>query len=248
VEVYFDDLGWVPYDPTPIDADRAVELPWAPRVQDQEVDPRTDPTAAPLPAPVAPVPQQQPAPQDTPLPRTAPEQADSWAPVLRGVGLGLAVLALTAVPAGLRVLQRRRRVATGSPAALWDELAATALDLGRTTDPTRTPRQVADELATAAEPGGAHRQQRRQVPVSGVAGALARLARAEEAASYARPGSAPAVGPELRADLATARSGLLATAPRGVRLRALLWPPSLLAALRDALPRPRWGRRTALRG
>ena len=40
VEVYFDDLGWVPYDPTPIDTDRAVELPWAPRAPDQEVDPR----------------------------------------------------------------------------------------------------------------------------------------------------------------------------------------------------------------
>ena len=31
VEVYFDDLGWVPFDPTPIAVDRAVELPWAPR-------------------------------------------------------------------------------------------------------------------------------------------------------------------------------------------------------------------------
>jgi hypothetical protein len=249
VEVYFDDLGWVPYDPTPIDVDRAVELPWAPRVQDQEVDPRTDPTTAPLPAPVSPVPRDQPAPQDTPLTQTAPQATDSWAPVLRGVGLGLAVLALTAVPAGLRVLQRRRRLATGSPAALWDELAATALDLGRTVDPARTPRQVAEELVDAAEPGGgAHRQQRRRVPASGLAGAVGRLARAEEAASYARPGSAPAVGQELRADLATARHGLLAAAPRGVRLRALLWPPSLLAGLRAGLPRPRWGRRTPLRG
>src|SRR3712207_6550111 len=50
VEVYFDDLGWIPYDPTPIDTDRAVELPWAPRPQDLEVDPRTDPIPAPLPA------------------------------------------------------------------------------------------------------------------------------------------------------------------------------------------------------
>ncbi len=248
VEVYFDDLGWVPYDPTPIDTDRAVELPWAPRPQDLEVDPRTDPIPAPLPAPTPQGPQQQPVPQDVPLPQTAPEQAGSWAPVLRGAGVVLAVLALAGAPAGLRVLQRRRRLATGSPAALWDELAATALDLGRTADPARTPRQVAEQLTEAAEPGGgAHRQHRRQVPASGVAEAVTRLARAEEAASYARPGSVPAVGPELRADLATARRGLLAAAPRGARLRALLWPPSLLAGLRDALTRPRWGRRTALR-
>ncbi|MGR6963629.1 transglutaminase-like domain-containing protein [Geodermatophilus sp. URMC 61] len=249
VEVYFDDLGWIPYDPTPIDLDRAVELPWAPRPQDLEVDPRTDPTTAPLPAPTVPTPQNQPAPQDVPVPQAAPQQADSWVPTaLRTVGLVLAVLALAAVPAGLRVLQRRRRLATGSPAALWDELAATALDLGRTTDPARTPRQVAEALTEAAEPGGgAHRPGRRAVAGSGVAAAVTRLARAEEAASYARPGSVPAVGPELRADLATARRGLLAAAPRGARLRALLWPPSLLTGLRAALPRLRWGGWTALR-
>ncbi len=249
VEVYFDDLGWVPYDPTPIDTDRAVELPWAPRPQDLEVDPRTDPTPAPLPAPTVPTPQVQPSPQAAPQ-QAAPQQADSWVPAaLRTAGVVLAVLALVAVPAGLRVLQRRRRLATGGAAALWDELTATALDLGRTADPTRTPRQVAEALAEAAEPGGgAHRPGRRAVAGSGVAAAVARLARAEEAASYARPSSVPAVGPGLRADLATARRGLLAAAPRGARLRALLWPPSLRAGLRDALPRPRRGRRTALRG
>jgi TgpA N-terminal domain/Transglutaminase-like superfamily len=250
VEVYFDDLGWVPYDPTPIDTDRAVELPWAPRPQDLEVDPRTDPTPAPLPAPTVPTPQAQPTPQGAPVPQATPQQADSWVPAaLRTAGVVLAVLALAAVPAGLRVLQRRRRLATGSAAALWDELAATALDLGRTADPARTPRQVAEDLAEAAEPGGgAHRPGRRAVAGSGVAAAVARLARAEEAASYARPGSVPAVGPELRADLATARRGLLAAAPRGARLRALLWPPSLRAGLRGALPRLRWRGRTALRG
>jgi hypothetical protein len=249
VEVYFDDLGWIPYDPTPIDTDRAVELPWAPRAPDQEVDPRTDPTTAPLPAPAPQLPQERPVPQEAPAPQTAPQQAGSWVPALRTTGLVLAALALIAVPAGLRVLQRRRRLSTGSPAALWDELAATALDLGRSADPARTPRQVAEQLADAAAPGGGvHRQHRRQAPMSGVAGAVARLARAEEAASYARPGSAPAVGPELRADLATVRRGLLAAAPRAARLRALLWPPSLLAGLRTALPRPRWGGGTALRG
>jgi hypothetical protein len=108
---------------------------------------------------------------------------------------------------------------------------------------------VAEALAGAAEPGGgAHRPGRRAEAGSGVAAAVARLARAEEAASYARPGSVPAAGPELRADLATARRGLLGAAPRGARLRALLWPPSLVAGLRAALPRLRWGGRTALRG
>ncbi|RBY77143.1 transglutaminase domain-containing protein [Geodermatophilus sp. TF02-6] len=250
VEVYFDDIGWVPFDPTPIDADRAVDLPWAPRVQDQEVDPRTAPTAAPAPAPVAPAPQAEPAPQDAPLPQATPQGPDRLGPVLRAAAVVLVALALAAVPAGLRVLQRRRRLAAGSAAALWDELSATALDLGRAMDPARTPRQVAAQLAGAVGSrgtGGAHRH--RQAPAPALADAVARLARAEEAASYAR--SAPAVGPELRAALDTARRGLLAGAPRSARLRALLLPPSLFAGLRDAaarVPRPGAGRRTPARG
>ena len=32
VEVYFDGLGWVPFDPTPLGVDRSLDLPWSPRV------------------------------------------------------------------------------------------------------------------------------------------------------------------------------------------------------------------------
>ena len=60
---------------------------------------------------------------------------------------------------------------------------------------------------------------------------MQRLARAEEAASYG-PGGGEPVGPELLAALRTARHGLLATAPPRVRLRARLWPASLVAAVR----------------
>ncbi|MFW3170689.1 transglutaminaseTgpA domain-containing protein [Geodermatophilus sp. CPCC 206100] len=245
VEAYFDDVGWVPFDPTPIDVDRAVELPWAPRAPDQEVDPRTDTPATAVPGPVVPAPQLEPVPSGTPVPQAAPESAGWVRPVLLGAAGLLAVAALGAVPAGLRALQRRRRLATGSPAALWDELSATALDLGLEGDPARTPRQVAARLAEAAG-GGAHR-----AGSPGMTDAVAQLARAEEAASYARPGSAPAAGPELRAALATARRGLLAGASRSARVRALLWPPSLFAAARAAVTgrtRLRLSRRTPLRG
>src|SRR3712207_8757198 len=60
VEVYFDDLGWIPFDPTPIDVDRAVDLPWSPRTQDQEADPRADVPSAPAPAPVPQAPRAEP--------------------------------------------------------------------------------------------------------------------------------------------------------------------------------------------
>jgi transglutaminase-like putative cysteine protease len=239
VEVYFDDLGWIPFDPTPIDQDRAVDLPWAPRAEDQEVDQRTDAPAAPLPGPVLPAPQLEPAPQDTPLAQSTPQETDWVRPLLLGAAAVLGAAVLGAVPAGLRLLQRRRRLAEGSPAALWDELSATALDVGLEGDPARTPRQVAVQLAGAM--GGA----------VAAADAVTRLARAEESASYARPGTVPEAGPELRTALVTARSGLLAGVSRGARLRALLWPPSLLAGLRELGGRAtswRIGRRRALRG
>ncbi|MGY1643347.1 transglutaminase family protein [Geodermatophilus sp. SYSU D00703] len=254
VEVYFDDLGWIPFDPTPIDVDRAVELPWSPRVQDQEADPRTDVTTAPLPAPVTPTPRVDRAPAPTPVARQADESAEWVRPVLLGAAGVLGAAALVAVPAGLRALQRRRRLAGGDPAALWDELTATALDVGLTGDPARTPRQTAEQLAAAVTErgatGGAHRTCGRRGRAPHAADAVARLARAEEAASYARPGSAPPAGPELRAALATARSALLSTAPRRTRLRAVLWPASLVGGLRSRVSRPalRLGRRTALRG
>ncbi|WP_436705294.1 transglutaminaseTgpA domain-containing protein [Geodermatophilus sp. CPCC 205761] len=241
VEVYFDDLGWVPFDPTPIDVDRAVELPWAPRAPDQEIDPRTDTPVTPLPGPVPSAPQPDQAPQGGPAPQAAPQAAGWVKPVLLGAAALLGVAALAAVPAGLRALQRRRRLATGGAGALWDELAAIALDLGLEGDPARTPRQVAAQLAEAAGAGG-HRAGGRHGSTQAAADAVTRLARAEEAASYARPGSAPPAGAELRAALSTARHGLLAGASRSARLRAVLWPPSLFAGARAAM-----ARRTRLR-
>ncbi|MBB3082091.1 transglutaminaseTgpA domain-containing protein [Geodermatophilus sabuli] len=253
VEAYFDDVGWLPFDPTPIDVDRAVDLPWSPRVQDQEADDRADAPVAPLPGPVTPAPQLEPVPQPVPAPQAAPGASDWLRPVLWGVAALVGVAVVAAVPAGLRALQRRRRLSDGSAGALWDELSATALDIGLEGDPARTPRQVAEQLAAAMgeRSGGAHRSGRRQVPVQAAVDAVALLARAEEAASYARPGSAPPAGPELVTALRTARRGLLAAASRRAWVRALLWPPSLARRARDLatrLPRPGWGRRAALRG
>jgi TgpA N-terminal domain/Transglutaminase-like superfamily len=229
VEAYFDDLGWVPFDPTPIDADRAVDLPWSPRTEDQEADPRADAPAAPLPGPVLPAPQLEPGPQAIPLPSTTLEETSWTRPVLTGLGAVLGLALLGAVPAGLRVLQRRRRLADGGATALWDELTATAADLGIELDPARTPRQVAEQLTGSLPGTGGGRG-------GSAADAVRRLARAEETASYARPGPAPAE-PELREALATGRRGLLRAAPRAARLRARFLPVSLLPGLH---PRSWW--------
>ncbi|MGY1743263.1 MULTISPECIES: transglutaminase family protein [unclassified Blastococcus] len=244
VEVYFDGVGWVPYDPTPIDSDRAVALPWAPRPPDQEVDPRTDLPTAPLPVPA---PTEAPVDRvDGEVPAAGAARADTgWAGAVLPVAAAvLGAAALVAAPAGLRTLQRRRRLATGSAAAAWDELAATARDLGLPWDPWETPRQVAVRLARALPgappPGrGAHRSDGGRG--AGAREAVDRLARAEEAASYARPGSGP--GPEeLARAVHVARRGLLAAAEPRVRLRALLLPASVPGAL-GGLGAGRWLRR-----
>jgi len=233
VEVYFDDLGWVPFDPTPIARDRAVELPWAPRAGEED----TTDSQAQVPVPTAPA---------QPLPSTPQDRAAGGAPgaqsgqdggdllwtMAGGVGLALLAAAVAGGPAGVRAVQRRRRVATGTAGALWDELTATARDAGLRSDPAWTPRRTAREL------GGLLR------PDSPGADAVLRLALAEEAASYG-PATARQVHPDLPAALTTARRDLLAAVPRGARLRARFWPASLVqgagsrlaAAIPGRLPR-----------
>ncbi|MGY1746221.1 transglutaminase family protein [Blastococcus sp. SYSU D00695] len=249
VEVFFTGLGWVPYDPTPIDDDRAVALPWAPRPPDQEVDPRTDLPSAPLPAPAS-VPPRVLPPADAAAAGAGTGRSVDWTGTVLPVAAGvLGVAALLAAPAGVRALQRRRRLAAGGASAAWDELAATARDLALPWDPWQTPRQVAEALVTALPgtppPGrGAHRS-----GGGDARAAVTWLARAEETASYARPGSGPAPA-ELATAVRTARRGLLAAAEPRTRLRAWLWPASVPAGLRAGrvgrvLRRPTAGRSPA---
>ncbi|WP_448623864.1 transglutaminase family protein [Geodermatophilus sp. URMC 64] len=233
VEVYFAGLGWVPFDPTPISVDRRVELPWAPRADTPQPSDPAASASAPLPsAPAAPTRELDRDDQFVPL-NLPQEQTAPWLrPVLIGGGVAVLVLALLATPAVLRALQRRRRLADGAPAALWDELAATARDLGVPLHPAQTPRQTARQLAgviTRSAGAAAGRAVRRpdSAAEAEAADALRRLALAEEAASYARPGSA-AADPQLAAALRTARRGLVRATPPRARLLALLWPGSLL--------------------
>ncbi len=228
VEVYFDGLGWVPFDPTPLGVDRSLDLPWSPRVggaTGTDDDPGTaEPTTAPLPN----APREDRAGGPVPTPTGGGGGSGPWGTVAIVAGAVLLALALVALPAAARAWQRRRRIADGRAGALWDELTATALDVGLRADPAWTPRQAARELAGL---GGRPESPRSGAMRTALADAVQQLARAEEAASYGRGGGEP-VGPELLAALRTARHGLLATAPPRVRLRARLWPASLVAAVR----------------
>ncbi|MGY1807427.1 transglutaminaseTgpA domain-containing protein [Blastococcus sp. SYSU D00669] len=231
VEVYFADLGWVPFDPTPIATERRVELPWAPRGDaPEEGEPAAEPSAPTASATAGATVEidrdDQFVPLDLPQEQTAP-----WLrPVLLGAGGAVLVLALLAGPALARGVQRRRRLADGSAAALWDELAASARDLGVGLHAARTPRQTARQLAavvTGTAGAGAAVRRPDSADEAAAVDALRRLALAEEAASYARPGAA--ADPGLAAALRTARRGLVRATPRRARLLALLWPASLMS-------------------
>jgi hypothetical protein len=233
----------VPFDPTPLAANRQVDLPWAPRVGDRNSQQASaGATAATTSRSAGPSARLDPDNQFVPLnlPKADPT---AWVKptVLIGGGVLLALL-LAALPGALRALQRRRRLADGSAGALWDELAATAVDLGLPPAPSATPRQTARRLAAAmtartegaaASPaarglrGGVHRIGHRPDDSNRSAvDAVRRLALAEEAASYGPAGAAPSGGlaPALRA----ARRGLSSAVPGRARWRARLWPESLV--------------------
>ncbi len=221
VEVWFQGIGWVPFDPTPIEVDRAVTLPWAPRA-DAPVDPVAAAPAVPTPTgPLPAVPSAELDREDELIPALDAQAQDDSGVVrawLTGVGGTLLLLGVLAVPALARVGQRRRRLTDGSATALWDELMASVTDLGIDVHPTRTTRQTARQLAEL---------------VAGVeppaVAAVRELALAEEGSSYGRPGGVTAGSP---AALAMAQRGLQRATPTAGRVRALLWPASTLADLR----------------
>jgi hypothetical protein len=221
VEVYFQSLGWVPFDPTPIGTDRAVGLPWAPRA---DAETGTD-VGVPAPVPTAPTAAAPTTRGDRAtegLPAARAGQAGDGTPwqLLAGTGVVLLAATVIAAPAGVRARQRRSRLAAGNAGALWDELAATALDVGVRLHPTWTPRRAADELTAVVARSG-------EISVPGAAEAVSRLALAEEVASYGRAGRG-VVSPDLPLALRKARRGLLHSAPRSIRLRSFLWPASLM--------------------
>jgi transglutaminase-like putative cysteine protease len=216
VEAWFSGLGWIPFDPTPIAADRAVDLPWAPRPDTTTAGTVAEPTVpgADLPAPAgkqAAIPSEAPF---VPVNSQALQGGSSILPWVTGAGLVVLLIALGALPAAVRRRALRRRLADGSPGALWEELLATTADLGIAVPRTATARQLARQLAEqlgGAEPAA--------VP------AVRTLALAQERAVYGPPGPATD-DPSLPMALRSVRRALLRRASRAQRLRAALWPAS----------------------
>jgi transglutaminase-like putative cysteine protease len=145
-----------------------------------------------------------------------------WATV--GIAFGATAAVALIVPAVFRLVLRRWRWIRaaddiGRAHAAWREFHDDLADFG-VSSPSEPPRSLAARV-TATLPAPA-------------AEAVARLALAEERASYAPH---PAESEQLRRDGTTARRGLSATARRSTRWRAAVFPASIMTTVAEAVAR-----------
>ncbi|WP_308799505.1 transglutaminaseTgpA domain-containing protein [Agromyces silvae] len=221
-ELYFEGVGWVPFEPTPgrgtvpsYTRPQAGQVPTTPvtpgRLPVESARPDVDPDRGVTEAGS----------------QTAEPAGQVW---VRVGGLALVAGAIVLLPAGLRLAQgltRRRRMRHGAaPAqAAWDEVRASARDLGAGGAETETARAFTARIAS-------------RPAFDGDAGAaLAELRNAIERERYGppgdpRPGTVRLPAEELVTAVATVRSALRADAGAATRVRAVLLPASLLPGVR----------------
>ncbi|SCG37883.1 transglutaminase TgpA family protein [Micromonospora halophytica] len=258
-EVYFDQMGWVPFDPTPAYAVQgANRSAWAP--DSDAPDPEPSGTSAPGATPDDPGGSAGPDRPDA-ADREVDEGFDpvTGAPVRRTptwpwwtAGGVLALLALLSVPALRRVTLRRRRHAQPAPAAVAAGSGDAAPEatgivvLGADRDRARADAHTAwDELLdtlvdyrvrvdrTETPRATAERLVRDALSDDATSTAAVRLlGRAEERARYARD---PLTGEPLHPALRSVRGALAARSDRRTRLLAALLPPSVLLRWRLAV-------------
>jgi transglutaminase-like putative cysteine protease len=214
-ELFFEDVGWVRFEPTPGRGDRpdysAEATPDDPATP--EVD-ESQPTAQPTTAPTRPPAE---LPEEEVAPGAPVAGGDDHTGTFAGAGAILGAVALLLVPAGIRLIRRRRRlreVATGAePAtAAWSETVDTARDLGIPIRTTETARVAAARIAE-----GLPRE---------AGDAVGRLRRSVEAESYA-----PDRVPPSAEDVTAVRAALARLRGARERLLAFLAPRSLLLML-----------------
>ncbi|HEX5857243.1 MAG TPA: DUF3488 and transglutaminase-like domain-containing protein [Microbacterium sp.] len=213
-EVHFEGIGWIPFEPT---AGRGVPTTFSPSsvpVTADGTDVQTDPTDQATPAPTSSIAPGQPG--GPPLTGSSGTQAAAVNP-WPGIGIGLAIAALLAIPGVFREIRRRTQIAAahgGDAGAAWRELQDMALDLGIPVPGSESPRALGARLVAAH---GAPDD------------AVAALVTGIERASYARGGHRQfAHGPELADAIVAVRAGLFTAADGRQRLLAVAAPRSLL--------------------
>ncbi|PWN03571.1 hypothetical protein DJ010_05550 [Nocardioides silvaticus] len=237
-ELYFEGSGWVRFEPTPqgraatapdyttvpVNAPEPTAPTSGPTVSEETRDPVEDPSqqsesAAPE--------------QETDAAADGADEGTDWVVVLLRAGVALLVVALLVVLAYLPRLLRRRardRRLAGTPEDLWDELAATAIDLGLAWPSGRSPQEVGraivDHLGDRSDVNRPERPRTGADADPEAAAALERLVAALEVARYARPGS-PVPSANLADDVELCAASLEAGVTRRAARRARWLPASL---------------------
>ena len=213
-EVYFDGIGWVPFEPTvglgvPTSFSAASGIPGDP-------DNPNNPDNAPNPGPTSTA---QIAPEDivdSPGDVTSGAEGGTVNP-LPTLGVILGILFVLAIPALAREVRRRQLAAAadaGDAAAAWRMVQDAAIDLAVPVPASETPRAFAARLVH--EHGAP-------------AGDMELLVAAIERASYAPRGGRDYGSVIGVTDAATAvRAALLSTAPPSRRILAIAAPRSLI--------------------
>ena len=223
-ELYFDDLGWVRFEPTksrgtvPVFPDQAAEDP---------NNPSSTPTPSRTPSPTATVP-----PRDD-----TTDGATGAGSALTPTSIAGSVLAITALlvlflPLMVRTARRRGRFAesagSGSALAPWQDLLDTARDLGWPIAATKTPRQAETDLSERMSHSGAP---------AAVTTSLDGLRRAVELEVFSGAAQADDAVDHVGAVRAVARQ-LRRSARIRRRILARLFPASVLT--RSGVPRFGW--------
>lgn len=209
-EVYFDGIGWVPFEPTKSLGTPTSFLPEASGILDDDGEDIAGPTPTASPTPSGSAAPR--ADEDDPTaggagPGAAPID---FRPLLWTLGVMLILAAVPGLAARIRLDALLRRARNGDVGAARRIVQQIAIDLGIPVVGAESPRAFGTRLTTA-----------HGAPVD----AMDRLVAAVEHASYARrsPGAA-----DLATDAAAVRRGLLSAAPPRARALALLVPRSLV--------------------
>ena len=208
-ELWFDNIGWMRFEPTPR-SDATVEAPaYAPysgasRSGDDARSIRDIDAFTPASGP-------------------APEQPRSVRRLVVGA-LGLIVLLLLCTPMIVRVVRRRRRLHARAYADVvrgaWDEVGDTAFDLGQPWSTYATARQCADRLSRGMPAPAADALTRLRVQVEQVRYGRDPLPGVDAAAQSERSAA-------VRADVAVVSGVLRGRVRWQTRLVSYCWPPSV---------------------
>ena len=251
-ELYFEGVGWTRFEPTPTrGSPPAYAQPDAPDPRENPAEQlpdrgrSTEPTPSPSESDDCTSEEKRLDPQcgqAAPTPGNGGSDGGSSVGTIAGVtALALLVLGLPMLPMLWRQRTRARRLGgRGGPSpgtdpggavlAAWRELVETGWDYGIVPDDSATPRKAAERIARIGdlEPEAAE--------------AAYRVALVVERVLYA---PRPQAETGVRTDVRKVCDALREAAPRGLRVRALLLPPSAIrvtwrAARRLAQLRERW--------